>query len=160
MLVVNAEGYLAKRIRTDVKAGAKTQVQIVLREKPKNSSVVVRAKAIQIKQKIQFKTNSDEIDPVSFNLCDEIAAVIVEHAELKQVEIQGHTDDRGKRDYNIDLSERRASSVRRYLVDAGVESSRLTAKGFGPDKPLAPNITTGGRAKNRRVEFVILDKTE
>jgi OmpA-OmpF porin, OOP family len=160
LLVVTAEGYLAKRIRTDVKAGAKTQVQIVLREKPKRSSVVVKAKTIQIKKKIQFKTDSAEIDPVSFDLCDEIAATIVDHPELKQIEIQGHTDDRGKRDYNTDLSERRASSVRTYLIDAGVESSRLTAKGFGPDKPLAPNITAGGRAKNRRVEFLILDKTE
>ena len=160
LLVVTAEGYLAKRVRTDVKAGTKTQVQISLREKPKNSLVVIKARSIQIKKKIQFKTNSDEIDAVSFGLCDEIASTIVDHPELKQVEIQGHTDDRGKHDYNVDLSERRASSVRRYLIDAGVESHRLTAKGFGPDKPLAPNITGTGRAKNRRVEFLITEKSE
>ena len=160
LLIVNAEGYLAKRIRTDAKADTKTQVQIMLREKPKTSLVVVKAKSIQIKRKIQFKTNSDEIDPVSFALCDEIASTIIDHPEIKLVEIQGHTDDRGKRDYNLDLSERRASSVRRYLVEGGVESSRLQAKGFGPDKPLAPNMTGGGRAKNRRVEFLILEKTE
>jgi len=160
LLIVNAEGYLAKRIRTDAKADTKTQVQIMLREKPKTSLVVVKAKSIQIKRKIQFKTNSDEIDPVSFALCDEIASTIIDHPEIKLVEIQGHTDDRGKRDYNLDLSERRASSVRRYLVEGGVESSRLQAKGFGPDKPLAPNITGGGRAKNRRVEFLIVDKSE
>ncbi|HUT77289.1 MAG TPA: OmpA family protein, partial [Polyangia bacterium] len=69
-----------------------------------------------------------------------------------------HTDDRGKRDYNVDLSERRAQSVRRYLIDVGVEAGRLEAKGFGPEKPLAPNITAGGRARNRRVEFHITDR--
>ena len=159
-LSVSADGFMSKRVHTDVKAGLDTHVQISLRPKPKKMSVVIKNKVIQITKKIQFKTDSDEIDPVSFGLCDEIAAVIVDHQELKQVEIQGHTDDRGKRDYNVDLSERRAASVRRYLIDAGVESDRLTSKGFGPDQPIAPNITAGGRAQNRRVEFHIVDRAE
>jgi OmpA-OmpF porin, OOP family len=160
LLSVSAEGYMSKRIHTDVKGGLDTRVQISLRPKPKKMSVVIKNKVIQITKKIQFKTDSDEIDPVSFPLCDEIASLVVDHPELKQIEVQGHTDDRGKRDYNVDLSERRAASVRRYLIDAGVESDRLTSKGFGPDKPIAPNITAGGRAQNRRVELHIIDRTE
>jgi OOP family OmpA-OmpF porin len=60
----------------------------------------------------------------------------------------------------VDLSQRRADAVRRYLMDAGVDGGRLEAKGFGPDKPQAPNITGAGRAKNRRVEFHILKRAE
>lgn len=159
-LSMSAEGYMAKRVRTSAKAGLDTRLQIELRPKPKVTSVVIKNKAIQIRKKIQFKTNSDEIDSVSFALCDEIAAVIVDHPELTQIEIQGHTDDRGKHDYNVDLSERRAASVRQYLVNAGVEPGRLTSKGFGPDKPIAPNVTAGGRAQNRRVEFHIIEKAD
>ena len=75
----------------------------------------------------------------------------------KKIAIEGHTDDRGKKLLNERLSQGRAEAVIAHLVRHGVERERLSAKGFGPSKPLAPNDTDEGRAKNRRVEFIILE---
>ena len=77
--------------------------------------------------------------------------------EIRKIRIEGHTDGRGKPAYNRRLSQRRAESVLRHLVAVGIDASRLRAKGFGPDRPIVPNDTRANRAKNRRVEFVVLD---
>ncbi len=70
-----------------------------------------------------------------------------------KLEIQGHTDSQGARDYNLTLSDNRAKAVRDYFISKGISPDRLTAKGYGPDKPIADNNTAAGRAKNRRVEL-------
>ena len=72
------------------------------------------------------------------------------------VEIQGHTDATGPRRRNIALSRDRAEAVKDYLVQRGVSADRLTAVGFGPDKPVASNRTDSGRARNRRIEFRVV----
>ena len=105
-------------------------------------------------------TDSDEIKLDSHTLLSEVAEVLLTNPEIKLVQIQGHTDNKGKKSYNIDLSQRRAESVRRFLIEAGVSGVRLEAKGFGPNAPRAPNITATGRAKNRRVEFHILKRSQ
>lgn len=86
---------------------------------------------------------------------DRAKAVLDEYPEVK-VEISGHTDTDGDRDHNIDLSRRRAEAVRRYLVDAGIDESRITTRGAGPDEPLGSNDTEAGKAKNRRIEFNLI----
>jgi hypothetical protein len=68
--------------------------------------------------------------------------------------VQGHTDRKGKRKYNQDLSERRAAAVVREMVRLGIEAKRLASKGYGFDRPTVANDTDENRAKNRRVEFV------
>ncbi|WP_141621837.1 OmpA family protein, partial [Myxococcus sp. AB036A] len=68
--------------------------------------------------------------------------------------IEGHTDNTGPEELNRTLSQDRADAVRQYLIQQGVESSRLTAKGYGPAQPIASNDTPEGRSANRRVEFV------
>jgi outer membrane protein OmpA-like peptidoglycan-associated protein len=82
--------------------------------------------------------------------------VLKAHPEIKQIQIEGHTDDRGSDRANQRLSQRRADSVMKYLVNAGIESDRLTAKGFGESTPIADNKKRAGREKNRRVEFKIV----
>jgi outer membrane protein OmpA-like peptidoglycan-associated protein len=72
-------------------------------------------------------------------------------------EIQGHTDNIGSAVYNQGLSERRAKAVRDYLLDLGIDSSRLDAVGFGLDRPAVSNETEIGRARNRRIEFRRID---
>ena len=72
-----------------------------------------------------------------------------------RVEVAGYTDSTGKDDYNQGLSERRANSVLGYLSSHGIESSRLSAVGFGEGNPVGDNATAGGRAQNRRVELNI-----
>ena len=74
---------------------------------------------------------------------------------LKQVEVQGHTDNSGKPDHNQDLSEQRAQAVAAWLIAHGVDKSRLAPKGYGQSRPRVPNVTAGNRAKNRRVQFII-----
>ncbi len=74
------------------------------------------------------------------------------------VEIGGHTDSQGSDTYNLRLSESRANAVRNYLIQRGVEATRLIAKGYGESMPIAPNTTREGRAKNRRVEFKVISQ--
>lgn len=71
-----------------------------------------------------------------------------------EVEIQGHTDSVGSDKYNLALSERRANSVKAYLVSQGIAESRITTKGFGESQPIADNGTAKGRAENRRVVII------
>jgi outer membrane protein OmpA-like peptidoglycan-associated protein len=131
-------------------------------EANKKKLVVVKREKIEINDKIFFAYDSDRILPRSYDLLDNVAQVINEHTEIPAIFIEGHTDSDGSDSYNLDLSDRRAKSVRRYLIDKGVDAGRLEAKGFGETKPIAPNDTEEGKAQNRRVEFRIvnIDKGE
>jgi OmpA-OmpF porin, OOP family len=118
--------------------------------------VVVTATQIEIKQQVNFATDSDRIvGERSFDILNVVAAVLNSNTQIR-IEIQGHTDNRGSAEHNMDLSQRRAESVRRYLVDQGVAENRLDARGYGPDVPIEDNRTSRGREKNRRVEFHII----
>lgn len=83
---------------------------------------------------------------------DEIGVVARACSGLK-LEIQGHTDNQGRRKNNVSLSRKRADAVKKYLVDLGLSPDLMTAVGFGPDRPAASNRTNAGRARNRRIEF-------
>jgi outer membrane protein OmpA-like peptidoglycan-associated protein len=104
--------------------------------------------------KIQFQFDSDEITPDSFQTLDLIAQVILANPKLK-VFVLAHCDSVGTEEYNIDLSQRRAKSVKAYLVKAGLYPPFIRYRGFGFSRPIADNATPEGRAKNRRVEFRI-----
>jgi len=105
-------------------------------------------------QGIEFETGKAVIKPSSFEIMDKIAAVFIENSNWN-IEIQGHTDNVGKPELNLILSDKRANSVRDYLVQAGVDANRLTAKGYGDTMPIEDNATAEGRTKNRRVAFEI-----
>ncbi|MBN1984202.1 MAG: OmpA family protein [Chitinivibrionales bacterium] len=92
----------------------------------------------------------------SYKVLDEIAESLVEWPEVR-VEIQGHTDNTGKPAKNLELSQQRAETVRQYLIGKGVAADRLTAVGYGKERPIADNKTASGRAQNRRVELNRLD---
>src|SRR6266849_9879303 len=117
----------------------------------------VRNGHLALLAQVQFAHDAATILPVSLPLLDQVVKVLRDTPEIRKVRIEGHTDGRGKPAYNRRLSQRRAESVLRHLVAAGIGASRLRAKGFGPDRPLVPNNTGANRAKNRRVEFVVLD---
>jgi outer membrane protein OmpA-like peptidoglycan-associated protein len=104
---------------------------------------------------ILFDVNKASIKPESNGALKEIAALMKAHTDL-QFEIDGHTDSDGNPDANMRLSQQRADAVKAALVNMGIESGRLTTKGFGAGKPIDDNGTAEGKANNRRVEFISL----
>jgi len=85
--------------------------------------------------------------------------VVRNATHIQHVRVDGHTDSRGGDSHNLDLSERRAASAMRYLLNTGIDPVRLSSQGFGESTPIAPNETSTGRQTNRRVEFVITQQT-
>jgi hypothetical protein len=104
---------------------------------------------------IYFKTNSDEIQKKSEKTLNATVAVLQEFKSIR-IEISGHTDDVGADDKNLDLSRRRAESVKKYLTDKGVDASRVETIGYGRTKPIAEGKSAKARAKNRRIEFRVI----
>jgi len=123
---------------------------------PERKSMFEPGKKTLVLEGVKFALNSAELTAESDAILNRVVAELNEWPEVR-VEIAGHTDSTGEDDYNMDLSRRRAESVRAYLVSKGIANSRLEAKGYGETQPIADNGTTGGRAKNRRVEVTKLD---
>lgn len=121
------------------------------------TKVKVTEKKIEILEKIYFDTNKATIKQQSFNVLDQVSSVLKLYPQIKKVRIEGHTDSRGRDEYNKQLSQERARSVKQYVTDKGVEASRLEAVGYGEEKPISDNATAEGRDRNRRVEFTILE---
>jgi outer membrane protein OmpA-like peptidoglycan-associated protein len=124
---------------------------------PRKPLVEITKEKLVIYDKVYFDFNKADIKSQSFPLLDQVARVLGEHPEIKHIIVEGHTDNRGRPEYNRQLSQRRAEAVREFLVGRGVAPDRLSAKGFGPDKPTQSNATSWGREANRRVEFIIAD---
>lgn len=106
---------------------------------------------------IQFETGKATIKPVSYSILNEVANILKTY-DYYNVNIDGHTDNVGKADLNLKLSQARAQAALDYLVKQGVDASRMTAQGYGLTKPIADNKTAAGRAQNRRVEFNLIIK--
>ncbi|HEX4423055.1 MAG TPA: OmpA family protein [Kofleriaceae bacterium] len=123
----------------------------------KYNLVVVTEQKIELKQTVFFDTNRATIKSVSFALLNDVAQALNDNPKLG-VEVQGHTDSVGDDNFNLKLSQKRAESVRTYLIKRGVASDRMVPKGYGENVPIADNRTTAGRAQNRRVEFVITSR--
>ncbi len=116
----------------------------------------VDEKRIEITENIHFRTDSDEIvGRRSFDTLDAVSSILTSRLDIR-VRIEGHTDSRGGRRHNLQLSRRRARSVKRYLVERGIDADRIETEGYGENKPIASNQTEEGRAENRRVEFHII----
>lgn len=104
---------------------------------------------------IHFDTDRDTITRDSVPVLERAAEVLGKYPDLR-VEISGHTDSRGGYKHNMDLSRRRADAVRSWLVEHGVDGSRIETRGAGPNEPIDTNETAAGRFNNRRIEFEIL----
>jgi len=113
--------------------------------------------AITIDQVIHFEFDKANIRPQSYPILDDVAQIIKTTPGIKRVMIEGHTDSVGSDQYNMRLSERRANSVREYLIKKGISASQLDAVGYGESRPVATNDTAEGRAKNRRTEFKVVE---
>ena len=121
---------------------------------PRYKNIVVRDDKIELRQKVLFATDKFQILGGSFEMLGEVADVLSRRPSV-QIRIEGHTDSRASRKHNMKLSQARADSVKRYLVNRGIDAARMDAVGFGPDRPIDDNRSTVGRENNRRVEFLI-----
>jgi OOP family OmpA-OmpF porin len=126
----------------------------------KNGCPAARIEQGQIKilERVEFENNSAKIRPESDRILNAVLALLNEHSEFTKLGVEGHTDNRGGANHNLDLSRRRAASVVKWLTEHGVAASRLSSKGLGMTKPIDSNDTDAGRQNNRRVEFHILEK--
>ena len=156
-LTLKAESptYLFHTQTLELRAREDAHPELGLHKRPKTSLVEVSATELKIKQQVHFEHDSATILGDSSSLLDQIADTLARTPAITQVEIQGHTDDSGPPDHNRSLSEARANAVLDWLVAHGIEASRLTARGYGQERPVAPNVTPQGRARNRRVQFMI-----
>ena len=119
--------------------------------------VLVEAGQIRINRPVFFASRRDTILRRSFAVLQAVANALAAVPSIRHVSIEGHTDDVGRDDANMDLSNRRARSVMAWLILHGVEATRLEAHGFGETRPLMADPSRAARAANRRVEFRIAD---
>lgn len=153
-LFASAPEYGTVSATVELTEGETETVRLVL----KSAKAVVETKQIKILEIVYFDTAQATILPASYPLLDEVANILRAHPEAGRVEIAGHTDADADDAYNLDLSQRRAEAVRAYLIEKGVAAERLIAKGYGESKPLVPNTSDANKAKNRRVEFNLIDQ--
>jgi OOP family OmpA-OmpF porin len=126
---------------------------------PKGDKVDAVGCGVNFPLEVQFDTASATIKPESYPELDTFVEFFHEVPSAKG-ELQGHTDNVGKDAYNNKLSQRRADSVKAYVVSKGIDAARISTKGYGESQPIADNTTVEGRAANRRVLFVRSDWTK
>jgi len=151
--VVQAEERSPQKFKVHVDHDGTAVVEVVM----KAAKTKLSAEKIEILEKVYFETGSNIIKEESFELLEEVATVLIANPHIKKVQVAGHTDSRGDDEFNEGLSRRRAEAVMRKLVSLEVAEDRLEAVGYGEKVPIASNNSKSGRAKNRRVEFVIID---
>jgi outer membrane protein OmpA-like peptidoglycan-associated protein len=155
-LQVEAPGYLPSGTVLELVARRDASVVITVNARPKAPNVVLTPQEIKLKKQVHFVHDSAEVLPDSQAILEEVAATLQSHPELARIEVQGHTDDSGTPAHNQQLSEQRAQAVREALIRIGVEPGRLVARGYGDERPLVPNSSAQNRARNRRVQLMVL----
>ena len=122
----------------------------------KKPEIVIQKEAPIVLEGITFRTGSAQLVPSAKLVLNKIVQTMTDYPKMV-VEVSGHTDNVGNRLGNMRLSKRRAEAVKAYMVLKGIAADRIKTAGYGPDKPVAPNTDTEGRAKNRRIEFIRVD---
>jgi outer membrane protein OmpA-like peptidoglycan-associated protein len=115
---------------------------------------IEKADSLIVLSEVLFEVNSFKLNPDLFPKLDSIV-MFMEKNPSTRIEISGHTDNTGREAHNLRLSENRADAVAEYVVDKGIETSRVSFNGYGSSRPIAENETESGRRKNRRVEILI-----
>jgi outer membrane protein OmpA-like peptidoglycan-associated protein len=113
-----------------------------------------RGVIITLEGAVLFASGKSALLPIAQQKLDQVAKALQDQG-YKRIVVEGHTDSRGSRNMNMDLSYRRAESVRSYLISRGIDANKISAVGLGPDRPVAENSSAEGRANNRRVELVV-----
>jgi outer membrane protein OmpA-like peptidoglycan-associated protein len=152
---VNVQEYLFKRVPVTIVSRNDATVRLSLTPRPRKPQVILTSREVKIGTEVVFRPSSADIDARSTTVLAEVADVLAHNPQIR-VQVQGHTDNSGEPGTNRMLSQRRADSVRQWLINAGIEAARIEAKGYGDEQPIVPNLTPESRARNRRVQFTLL----
>ncbi len=154
-LELAAQGYLPNAARTDIKKRSEVNLSMVAYKVPKKPNVTLSPKEIKLNAPLRFSITTMTLEHDSQLLLKEVANLLMQHADLTDVEIQSYVDDSGDAVSDRRLSEQRGEAVKTELVALGVESSRLRVAGHGNENPVLPNTNEANRVKNRRIKFAI-----
>ncbi len=147
-ITVQAEGYISDNRSVSLFANETVSVSFDLRD-------ALREGAVLSFDNIYFASGSATLKPESYSILDSVA-ILLRNNPTSRIQISGHTDSDGSEASNQTLSERRAQSVHQYLVSTGIAGNRLTTVGYGESIPVVPNNSAANKAKNRRIEFLVL----
>jgi outer membrane protein OmpA-like peptidoglycan-associated protein len=151
MVDLRASGFLSDMKRINIPANYTEEVY-------KLDATLIKVKVGKkvVLNNILFETGKSILTASSYEELNRLVGILQDNPQMR-IEISGHTDNTGSLDLNNRLSQNRAQAVVEYLVQKGIEHSRLEFKGYGPSQPIADNATAEGRKANRRVEFKILE---
>jgi OmpA-OmpF porin, OOP family len=155
VLNISAEGFLTRQRNLKVAEGDRLIADLELAAEPEEALVTMGDGKLELSRQVHFQTGRSEILPDSYQILDQVIDLIARH-DIERIRVEGHTDNQGSRAVNMRLSRARAAAVRTYLIEQGISEDRIESDGFGPERPIAPNLTARGRAMNRRVEFHVL----
>jgi outer membrane protein OmpA-like peptidoglycan-associated protein len=138
----------AEREKSELRSRLRQQLEIIFETRDTARGLILSM------SNVLFDTARATLKPGARERLSKLAGVVLSNPGL-QLAVEGHADSVGNEEYNQDLSERRANSVRDYLVGEGISAQSITARGFGESMPIASNDTPEGRQQNRRVEIVV-----
>lgn len=152
---VDVPEYLFRRVPFTVISRNDATVRLSIAPRPHKPQVLLTQREVKVGSAIVFRPSSADVDSRSTPVLAEIADVLAHNPQVR-ILVEGHTDNSGDPALNRSLSQRRAEAVRQWLVNSGIDGSRIEAKGFGDEQPIVPNLTAESRARNRRVQFTLL----
>ena len=156
-LTASAPGFMTTVLPIVIESREDLKPHILMNARPAKLALQVGRKEIKLDRPIQFVGDTAEVAIDSMSMVEELAVALKENAEIGSVEIQVHTDDSGAASYSRRISQQRADKIQELLIQLGVRDARLSAKGYGPDQPLAPNVSDESRARNNRVQIIVQD---
>jgi outer membrane protein OmpA-like peptidoglycan-associated protein len=154
-VVAEAPGFPTKEAQLDIAAAQDKQLDILLKNRPVNPNVTLGDTGIALKQPIKFRPGLAKLDAKVQTELDGVADIMEDHGEIKSLRIEAHWDTTPGAKVK-EVTQQQADAIKAYLVKKGVPDGRIDAAGMGADKPLVPNIGPASKAKNRRVDLIVV----
>jgi len=151
-VAIEAAGWPTREVPLDIVAGQDRELDVTLR--PANPDVTLTGNAIKLRAPIKFKAGAPKLDATARGELDGVAAILAEHPEIRTLRIEAHWNAPAAPAKA--LTDKQAAAVKDYLVSKGAPADRIEAVGKGAESPLVPNLSPANRAKNRRVELIVV----
>lgn len=158
VLQVSAPGYLSTALPVTIDSRRDQEVHLLMNPRPESFSIEVGKRELRLTRPIEFIGATSNITASSQLVLEELATLLQEDTQLSPIEIQVHTDDTEPAESSRVLSQEQADALKQLLIQLGVEEERLSARGYGPDQPLVPNVSDANREKNRRVQILLSER--